>query len=83
MHMLSVREVLGIVLVGVPFAYSWYLTARLAGYRRERHPTFFTGFHLLRPDLYTADGLTFLYRLWVVLLLTVPWCLAVAFLCFR
>jgi hypothetical protein len=81
--MLSAREITGVVLLVLPFAYSWYLMARLAAYRRERHPVFFTGFHVLRPDLYITDGLRHLHRLWLVLVLTIPWCAGVAFTCFR
>ncbi len=34
----------------------------------------------LRPDLYTDEGQPLLRWVWVVTLLTIPWCMVVAFI---
>ncbi len=68
----------------LPALVGWVLLYRLSAYRRDGDGMagmFLTSnIRVLRPDLYTDEGQPLLRWVWVVTLLTIPWCVAVAFI---
>ena len=80
----SVREVIAAILFLLPFLYGWVLLFRLTAHRRDGAPSARTllsfGMGVFRPDFYTDEGQPLLRRVWLLLVLTLPWCFGVAYL---
>ena len=74
MTMLRVPSILFAALVLVPLVLLGYLQVRLHRYRRPTvSPFAWGGIRSLRPDQYVDEGQDLLRRLWLVLVLTIPW----------
>jgi len=73
----SAKEWIGTILMFLPIGVGWYLGFRLSTYRRDRRgffgSMFESGFHSLRPDLYTDEGQSLLRWEWALALLIIPW----------
>lgn len=80
----SLREVIATILFLLPFLCGWVFLFRLSAYRRDGAAsarTFLSfGMGVFRPDLYTDEGQPLLRWVWFLLVVTLPWCLGVAFL---
>ncbi len=82
--MRAVRDLLVALLFFLPILTGWVLLFKLSAYRRDGRGfagTFLTpNYRVLRPDLYTDDGQRLLRWAWALLVVTIPWCVVVAFL---
>ena len=78
--MLRVPTVLFDALFIAPFVLGWYIEYRLQDFRRDPNISVWWGIRSLRPDQYTDEGQYWLRRLWLVLVLLIPWCVLVAIL---
>ena len=78
------REVIAATLFLLPFLCGWILLFRLSVYRRDGAGSASTllrfGMGVFRPDFYSDEGQPLLRWVWFLLVLTLPWCLGVAFL---
>jgi len=74
--------IIGIALILLPFASTWFILFKLAPYRRDGRGLVGTVLQLpiraLRPDLYTDEGQDLVRWLWVATVVTIPWVLLVA-----
>jgi hypothetical protein len=77
--MLHVPTILFVALLATPIVLLWYLEYKLLDFQRDPSAVLW-GFHGLRPDQYTDDGQVWLRRLWLVLVLLIPWWVLVALL---
>jgi hypothetical protein len=72
--MIHIPSVLFAALILVPLIILGYLHFRLFRYRRQTASPFaWSGIRALRPDQYVDEGQDLLRRLWLVLVLTIPW----------
>lgn len=90
--MFLVPSILLAALLFVPMLLGWYLSFKLQNYHRplppilglkaypRPRPPSLSIFRLLRPDQYTDEGQDLLRRLWLLVVLTIPWWLLVFFL---
>ena len=76
--MVSIPSILFAALILVPLIILGYLQLRLFRYRRPTDSPFaWGGIRALRPDQYVDEGQNLLRRLWLVLILTIPWWIVV------
>jgi hypothetical protein len=72
--MVHISSILFAALILVPLIILGYLHFRLFRYRRPTDSPFaWGGIRALRPDQYVDEGQDLLRRLWLVLVLTIPW----------
>lgn len=72
--MVHIASILFAALILVPLITLGYLSFRLLRYRRPTDSRFaWGGIRALRPDQYVDQGQDLLRRLWLVLVLTIPW----------
>ena len=80
--MSSMRIAITALLFFLPAIADWVLIYRLSAYRRDGQGmagTLVTSkLKLLRPDTYTDEAQSLLRWAWALLLITIPWCVAVA-----
>jgi hypothetical protein len=66
-----------IVLMALPIVAAWVVGLRLLNYRRDHGAVPIGGLRGLRPDQYTDEGQRLLRWDWLLLVLTIPWWVAV------
>jgi len=76
--MIHIPSILFAALILAPLMLLGYLHFRLFRYRRPTDSPFaWSAIRALRPDQYVEKGQDLLRRLWLVLVLTIPWWVAV------
>jgi hypothetical protein len=76
-HVSRLSTILFVALLFAPFVAAWYIEYRLMEFQRDPTEVLW-GFSGLRPDRYTDEGQDWVRRLWLVLVLLIPWCVLVA-----